>query len=567
MTQEILVALLIVAVAYLVGRYRAARAPRVDAHELRRLGRHRGWMVRSMRPGMRPMEAAAWAILGSKLRILSFAMALPTKSDGDTLSASEYNILKNRANYAENLLDYSADPTGVLDSTNAINSAFTAGDVFAPAGTYLVSSTVTFPVDRALFGVGRGKTIFKLIDNADDTYATAISVFQTATSGNFSGAWFTVDGNRAGNPDWPIVGNSNYGLAVRCQGATVFDVEAKNVTGNGMGVPTTAERVSFIACHGHDNGKKGFHSGDVGRITVVDGFWYSNETDSGLGMHSGIYDTIVKGNHCYDNGTQGIEMGDADGIAGSDSRFNTISGNILEGNTQNGLYLYADDSVNTDLRIAVGVSGNIIRNNTLRGIEIVGARHVTIGGGNVITGNAQHGILVSSCDDISMGINQVYGNNTSGGASELAEIFIRGVAHGFGAKTTTSRVIMIGTNVRKASGGSTRAVSLGTDASECIVALNIFSGFTGLTALRNYGGASKGHVILANISDGTVEEGGGLLNANRASFTSTNGGIVAPRLTTAQRDAIGSPTNGEFIYNTTTDKLQIRAAGAWVDLH
>jgi hypothetical protein len=49
--------------------------------------------------------------------------------------------------------------------------------------------------------------------------------------------------------------------------------------------------------------------------------------------------------------------------------------------------------------------------------------------------------------------------------------------------------------------------------------------------------------------------------------SSTTSGFLPPRMTTAERDAIGTPPNGLMLYNTTTDKLQVRAAGAWVDLH
>jgi hypothetical protein len=49
--------------------------------------------------------------------------------------------------------------------------------------------------------------------------------------------------------------------------------------------------------------------------------------------------------------------------------------------------------------------------------------------------------------------------------------------------------------------------------------------------------------------------------------TSTVGGVLFPRMTSTQRDAIGSPANGLVLYNTTTDKLQVRAGGSWVDLH
>lgn len=49
--------------------------------------------------------------------------------------------------------------------------------------------------------------------------------------------------------------------------------------------------------------------------------------------------------------------------------------------------------------------------------------------------------------------------------------------------------------------------------------------------------------------------------------TSTTGGVLFPRMTGTQRDAISTPPDGLVIYNTTTNKLQVRAASAWVDLH
>jgi hypothetical protein len=50
-------------------------------------------------------------------------------------------------------------------------------------------------------------------------------------------------------------------------------------------------------------------------------------------------------------------------------------------------------------------------------------------------------------------------------------------------------------------------------------------------------------------------------------LSSTTQGFLPPRMTTTQRDAISTPPNGLVLYNTTTDKLQVRAAGSWVDLH
>jgi hypothetical protein len=49
--------------------------------------------------------------------------------------------------------------------------------------------------------------------------------------------------------------------------------------------------------------------------------------------------------------------------------------------------------------------------------------------------------------------------------------------------------------------------------------------------------------------------------------SSTTKGVLFPRMTGTQRDAISTPPDGLVLYNTTTNKLQVRAGGAWVDLH
>jgi len=44
---------------------------------------------------------------------------------------------------------------------------------------------------------------------------------------------------------------------------------------------------------------------------------------------------------------------------------------------------------------------------------------------------------------------------------------------------------------------------------------------------------------------------------------STTRGLLLPRMTTAQRDAIGTPAEGLLVYNTSTLKLNFRDNGAW----
>ncbi len=46
----------------------------------------------------------------------------------------------------------------------------------------------------------------------------------------------------------------------------------------------------------------------------------------------------------------------------------------------------------------------------------------------------------------------------------------------------------------------------------------------------------------------------------------TAGGIIPPKLTTAERDSLDSPENGQMIYNTTLDTMQYFkvSTGLWV---
>jgi hypothetical protein len=78
-----------------------------------------------------------------------------------------------------------------------------------------------------------------------------------------------------------------------------------------------------------------------------------------------------------------------------------------------------------------------------------------------------------------------------------------------------------------------------------------------------YGAGTAKSYFAGNVAIGTTSQ-----NASSAfEVASTTQGILFPRMTTAQRDLITTPADGLVIYNTTTNKLQVRAAGVWVDLH
>jgi len=87
------------------------------------------------------------------------------------------------------------------------------------------------------------------------------------------------------------------------------------------------------------------------------------------------------------------------------------------------------------------------------------------------------------------------------------------------------------------------SLSARNSSSQVEAAIGLDPNGLGMTFTSSYAGSSSGSITF---SDGVTRHVG---------------------ITTTQRNAIGTPFNGMIIYNSTTDKFQGRAGGAWVDLH
>lgn len=83
-----------------------------------------------------------------------------------------------------NVLDYGADPTGVSDSTAAIQSAIdAAATVYIPAGTYLISSSLTLHGNLTIQGESKNATIIKASSGfTTDSYLDSMMQDPTSSS-------------------------------------------------------------------------------------------------------------------------------------------------------------------------------------------------------------------------------------------------------------------------------------------------------------------------------------------------------------------------------------------------
>ena len=162
---------------------------------------------------------------------------------------------------------------------------------------------------------------------------------------------------------------------------------------------------------------------------------------------------------------------------------------------------------------------------------------------------------------------------------------------GIGTATPTHKFHVVG-EARFGDGGSvnddlilkgseTATVAPGGSVSGAIITTNgtgSASGHVGVEVPAN--DADDGFFVATDANlDGTVDKIALKIKANGnvgigetaptapLTVTSTTGGVLMPRMTTTQMNAISSPANGEMIYNTTANKFYGYASGAWVALH
>lgn len=136
--------------------------------------------------------------------------------------------------------------------------------------------------------------------------------------------------------------------------------------------------------------------------------------------------------------------------------------------------------------------------------------------------------------------------NTAGGALSI-------VAGAGGATNANGGACAIDAGA-KAGSGTDGVVSLGATNANAVTI-----GRTGKTTTV----AGSLAVAQAMAVTGNVGVGGSLAASAALTVTSTTQGILFPRMTATQRDAIAAPTAGLVVYNSTSNKLNVYTGAAW----
>lgn len=242
------------------------------------------------------------------------------------------------------------------------------------------------------------------------------------------------------------------------------------------------------------------------------------------------------------------------GGAGADPSWSTSSGSP-----------FASDIVVNSLTVGRG-GGNLVTNVALGSNALASG---TTGANNVAIGNGAYSSSGSGSDNVAVG----YLALTSGsGTARSVAIGTQSLTNAGSSSYHNTAVgwqsgLNISSGARNTIIGYSTGLGITSGSYNTIIGANV----TGLSSsLSNYVILADGDGNRRINVDGSGRVGIGTNTPSTAAqvdITSTTGGLLLPRMTSTQRDAISSPPDGLLIYNSTTNKAQVRAASAWVDLH
>jgi hypothetical protein len=345
--------------------------------------------------------------------------------------------------------DFGAVGDGVTDDTAAINAAITyigssgGGSVYAPRGTYMVSSStdaIKINYDNVrLYGDGIGSTIFK---NLASSTGTVIHAYKGTYPGGLTPIQniiienLTVDGNQANivhNITDTYQNGINFDYPSDC---IVHQCEVKNVVFQGIVMQGSGDGLSknckIYAC-------------DVSACG-----------EFGIGLEGGMWKSIVSNNTVHDLITVSEVAGGAVGVyvgaIGQVGQNNIVIGNAISNIPCNGIqvgdgsvYTLICNNILTTIGTTAGSAIKVIGNTT-------SPNHVQITGNRISAGSDKNSSSIAILNSsTSVGYATVNGNTiadsvgggiqiNSGTGAVVSGNAIAGIGSGAGAITSGIRI-------------------------------------------------------------------------------------------------------------------------------
>ncbi|RMM52772.1 putative Ig domain-containing protein [Pseudomonas corrugata] len=318
-----------------------------------------------------------------------------------------------------NVQNFGAKGDGITDDTAAIQAAIDAaaaaggGQVYVPAGTYIVSAgeepsdgCLMLKSNVHLYGDGMGETTVKVADGSDTKITGIIRSAYGEETHDFGISQLTIDGNRdhtTGKIDgWfngYIPGEEGYDSNV-----TIDSVEIKDCSGYGFDPHEQTVNMVIKNSVSHGNGLDGFVADFLSDSTFENNVAYDNDRH-GFNVVTSTHDFTLTNNVAYDNGGNGIVVQRGSEDIPSPSNI-TITGGEVYGNGAEGVLI--------KLSSEVTVTGVDIHDNASAGIRIYGSNHVEIID-NTLNNNSLGGavpeIIIQSYDD-TLGVSGKYFNGS-----------------------------------------------------------------------------------------------------------------------------------------------------------
>lgn len=88
-----------------------------------------------------------------------------------------------------------------------------------------------------------------------------------------------------------------------------------------------------------------------------------------------------------------------------------------------------------------------------------------------------------------------------------------------------------------------------------------FQQYASSSVILEFNNVGSSHMLGGFAIGGTTRDASSILD-----LQATNLGFLPPTMTTTQRDAISSPASGLIVYNTTTNKINVRTASSWEEV-